>query len=161
MPILSIRHEFVPQVIEGTKKMHIHEDPTEQWSDGRHIYFHAGNPRVKKNNPYKLGFGIVKSAQYIQIFPAQNKVLLQGVNIADLQAFAALNGFDTWAKMKAYFEHSFVCVAITWDSIEIYEPQTLTQNEQNKDKLINNLRAQLAFAQSEINRLKNNLKISC
>ena len=155
MPILAIRHEFVPKVIEGTKKMHIHEDPTEQWSVERPIYFWAGNTRVKKNNPYKLGFGIVKRAEYIQIFPAKNKVLLQGVNIADLQAFAALNGFDDWAKMKAHFGHSFVGVAISWDAIEIYEPQTLTQDEQNKNKLIENLRAQLAYANAEIAALKN------
>lgn len=157
MPTLSIRHEFVPKIIEGSKKMHIKEDPTDQWVAERPIYFWAGNTRCKKNNPYKLGFATVKRAEYVQIYPLQNKVLLSGINIADLEGFAKINGFDSWADVKAHFQHSFVGVAISWDSVEIFEPQKLTEYEQSKDKLIENLRAQLAFAQAENKELKNKL----
>jgi hypothetical protein len=61
--------------------------------------------------------------------------------------------------MKAYFGHSFTGVAIGWDSIELEQPPII--ESEDKDELINNLRAQLAFAQSEIATLKNKLKKYC
>lgn len=158
MPTLSIPHEFVPHVISGKQKIIIKEDKGDQWASGRDIFFWAGAMRIKKENPYRLGYAVASRVEYVQIYPAQNKVLLQGVNIADLERFAELNGFDNWAKMKAYFGHSFTGAAISWDSIELYEPPIV--ESENKDEIINNLRTQLAFAQAENEELKNKLKIN-
>jgi len=159
MPTLNVRGQFAAAIIAGTKKVHIYHDINEQWEQGRPIYFRVGNTEKQKQKPYRLGYAVASRVEYVQVFPAQNKVLLNHAPVADLQAFAVLNGFDDWAKMKAYFGHSFTGVAIHWDGIELAEPPTV--ESEDKDKIIHDLRAQLAFAQSEINRLKNNLKISC
>jgi hypothetical protein len=153
MPTLHIRERFAAAIIAGTKKMHIYHDENEQWAEGRPIYFRVGNTEKQKQKPYRLGYAVATKVLYVQVLPSQNKVLLQGAPVTDLEGFAILNGFDSWAKMKAYFEHSYTGVAIHWDNVELEQPPIV--ESEDKDEIINNLRAQLAFALAKIETLKN------
>jgi hypothetical protein len=113
--ILSFQPQFVEKVLNGSKLNTIRKNDGDRWVKGSKIHFWKGNPRNISVNPYQFGVGVVSEILPIQILPNQNKVLLAGLPILDLEAFARADGFTSWAAMKLFFPNNFEGSIIFWE----------------------------------------------
>ena len=113
--ILSFQPQFVEKALNGSKLNTIRENKGDRFVKGTKIHFYKGNPRNVSTNPYQFGVGVVSEILPIQILPTQNKVLLAGLPVIDLEAFARADGFTSWAAMKLFFPNDFEGSIIFWE----------------------------------------------
>ena len=116
--ILSFQPQFVNKILNGSKLNTIRENKGDRFVKGTKIHFWRGNPRNVSVKPYQFGVGVVSEVLPIQILPNENKVLLAGGPVLDLEAFARADGFTSWAAMRAFFPNDFEGSIIFWELCE-------------------------------------------
>jgi hypothetical protein len=122
--ILSFKKRFVQKVLNGSKLNTIRADKGSRWAVGSIIHFWQGSPRNPIQEPYQFGLGKVTKVLPISVFPTQNKVILAGLPVVDLEAFAQADGFENWADMVKFFPIDFHGVIICWEKCEPVAPKT-------------------------------------
>ena len=130
--ILLFKKQFVPKILDGTKKHTIIEDKSNRWNTGRLIHFATGL-RTKHYNQFANGYckkvdkfeviythvfytNFIKSIIYINghkpfIILINNKPL----EIDELKLLAKNDGFDSIYDFLLWFNQDFKGRLIHWD----------------------------------------------
>ena len=111
MPKLSFKSRFIPLIKSGAKKNTIRKNKTDQWAVGSDIHFW-------EEDAVKFGVGVVSEMLPVSVYPSQNKVLVAGLPVVDLESFAQADGSANWADMVKFFPIDFHGSIIFWELCE-------------------------------------------
>ena len=100
--------QFEAKIKAGIKIHTIREDKTNRWKVGMKIHFWMGNPRNNRGQvkPHQFGTGRVSNIDRITIYPALNRIDLDGITFTKfdyLDMIAIADGFENWPEMRQFF----------------------------------------------------------
>jgi hypothetical protein len=132
--ILPFKHQFVPKILDGTKKHTIREDKHNRWKEGRLIDMATG---VRTKNYNKFTEQICTGTQKIEIIWREAKpdrlegrsamVFIDGINVTNhwfqdtdemiVEVLAKNDGFDNLTDFFAWFSEDFTGKLIHWTDL--------------------------------------------
>lgn len=129
--------QFIDRIISGNKIHTIRDDKFNRWKVGNKIHFWFGNPRNTRGKikPFQFAIGEVQRIENI-FMDLKNDIVLIGYDILkstnELNTFASNDGFDSWNKMKLWFDNhnkQYYGKIIFWKPDFIYLNQTTKINK--------------------------------